>query len=136
MARTNGRDLRIRKTDGDVIAVCNTKSININNAPVDVTGDDDEGFVTLLSRPGTRQITVNMSGFTDDEVLRDSAVTGTALLDDYTVEYLSVDGLGTVIYAIQGNFFMDSFSETGASDGGIEFTANLQSSGEYEKVSI
>ncbi len=135
MSRQNGRDLRIKR-GAAVIAVVNTKTVNINNNPVDVTGDTDEGFVTLLSRPGTKQITCDVSGFTDSQTLRDVAVTGTGLLSAHTVEWLAEDGSGDVIYAITGNFYMASFSETGASDGGLEFSANLQSSGEWTKVVI
>lgn len=135
MARQNGRDLRIKR-GSTVIAVVNTKTININNNPVDVTGDDDAGFVTLLERPGTKQMTCDVSGFTDDDTIRDVAVTGTGLLEEHTVEWLSADGQGTVVYAVTGDFYLATFSETGASDGGLEFTANLQSSGEWTKVTI
>lgn len=138
MARQNGRDLRIRKgtAPGVVVAVVNTKTININNSPVDVTGDDDNGFITLLERPGTRQITIDCSGFTTDETLRDDAVVGDALIDEYTVEWLDAAGTGTVVYSITGDFFFATFSETGASDGGLEFTAQFQSSGAWAKNSI
>lgn len=135
MARQNGRDLRIKR-GATVVAVVNTKTININNNPVDVTGDDDDGFVTLLDRPGTKQMTCDVSGFTDDSTIRDVAVTGTGLLAEHTIEWLSSDGLGTVVYAVTGDFYLATFSETGASDGGLEFTANLQSSGEWTKVVI
>lgn len=135
MARQNGRDLRIKR-GATVVAVVNTKTININNNPVDVTGDDDDGFVTLLERPGTKQITCDVSGFTDDSTIRDVAVTGTGLLAEHTIEWLSSDGLGTVVYAVTGDFYLATFSETGASDGGLEFSASLQSSGEWTKVVI
>lgn len=132
MARQNGRDLRIKR-GAATVAVVNTKTVNINNTPVDVTGDDDAGFVTLLSRPGTKQITCDVSGFTEDDTLRDVAVTGTGLLAEHTIEWLSADGLGTVVYSVTGDFYLASFSETGASDGGLEFTASLQSSGAFAK---
>lgn len=133
MSRQNGRDLQIKR-GAAVIAVVNTKTITINNSPVDVTGDGDDGFVTLLSRPGTKQITAEVSGFTDGTVLRDAAVSGTNLLSAHTIEWLSSDGAGTVVYAITGDFFLASFAETGASEGGLEFTASLQSSGEFTKT--
>lgn len=132
MARQNGRDLRIKR-GATVIAVVNTKTVNIANTPVDVTGDDDAGFVTYLDRAGTKQISLDVSGFTDDDTLRDVAVLGTGLLAEHTIEWLSADGLGTVVYSVTGDFFMDSFAETGASDGAIEFTATLKSSGQYDK---
>lgn len=136
MARQNGRDLRMKKGT-TVIAVANTKTMTINTNPVDVTGDDDEGFVTMLARPGTRQMTMDISGFTTDTVLRDAAMgfeaAGT-ILDAYTVEWLAADGTGDVVYAITGNFVLSNYSETGASDGGLEFSASLQSSGQFAQV--
>lgn len=135
MARQNGRDLRIKR-GATVVAVVNTKTINISNNPVDVTGDDDDGFVTLLDRAGTKQMTADVSGFTDDSTIRDVAVTGTGLLAEHTIEWLSADGLGTVVYAVVGDFYLATFSETGASDGGLEFSASLQSGGEWTKVVI
>lgn len=133
MARQNGRDLRIKR-GATIIAVLNTKTVNIANTPVDVTGDDDAGFVTYLSRAGTKQISLDCSGFTDSDDLRDAAVTGVGLLAEHTIEWLSSDGLGTVVYAVVGDFYMDSFAETGASDGALEFTCTLKSSGEYERT--
>lgn len=131
--RQNGRDLRIKR-GAAVIAVVNTKTINFANNPVDVTGDDDAGFITLLERAGSKQITCEVSGFTNDEVLRDAAVGAVgALLAAHTIEYLNSDGSGAVIYSITGDFFLSSFSETGASDGGLEFSASLASSGAYAK---
>ena len=85
MARQNGRDLRIKR-GATVIAVVNTKTVNIANTPVDVTGDDDAGFVTYLDRAGTKQISLDVSGFTDDDTLRDVAVLGTGLLAEHTIE--------------------------------------------------
>jgi predicted secreted protein len=132
MARQNGRDLRIKR-NGTVIAVVNTKTINVNNTPVDVTGDDDAGFITVLERPGTKQISADVSGFTNSDALRDVAILGTGLLEEHTIEWLSTDGLGTVVYSVTGDFYMGTFSETGASDGGLEFSATLTSSGAWTK---
>lgn len=135
--RQNGRDLRIKDPSGNVIAVANTKTMGVANNPVDVTGDDDDGFVTVLERVGTKQLTFDVSGYTTNNVLRDTSLgvsTADALLDSYTIEYLSSDGTGSIVYTIQGDFFLTNYSETGASDGAIEFTANLASSGSFAKV--
>lgn len=133
--RQPGRDMRI-KQGLEVLAIATAKTINIANTAIDVSGDTDEGFVVLLDRPASRQMTMNISGVTDSEVFRDSAVTGTGLMSEYTVEYLSADGSGAVVYAITGLFFMDQFSETGNHDGRLEFTGNFQSSGEFTKVLV
>lgn len=135
MSRQNGRDLRIKR-GATVIAVLNTKTFKVDNTPVDVTGDDDAGFVTVLERPGTRQISMDCSGFTTDSTLRGVAIAGTALLAAHTIEWLSTDGLGTVVYAVEGDFFMSSYQETGGSDGALEFSCSLASSGAYEVVSL
>lgn len=137
MPRQNGRDLRIKDSESNVVAVANTKTITIANNPVDVTGDDDAGFVTLLDRVSTKQLTMDISGFSTNEVFRDQALgvsSAHALLDSYTIEFLSSTGDGSVAYTISGDFFLTNFSETGASDGGLEFTANLVSSGSFAKV--
>ena len=134
MARQNGRDL-VFESDGELIAVLTTKTVNINNNPVDVTGDDDQGFVTLLERPGTKQITFDATGVTDNETLRDRALVdgGATLIEAARIVYLNADGSGDEAYVIEGDFYMASYSETGASDGRVEFTASFQSTGAFTK---
>lgn len=135
MARQNGRDLRIKWPSTTVLAIVNTKTITFNKTPVDVSGDSDDGFITLLQRAGSKQITFEASGFTDNETLRDIAAQDTSdVLAAATIEWLSSDGLGTVIYSVTCNLFMQSYAETGAVDGGLEFSASFVSSGSYEKV--
>jgi predicted secreted protein len=137
MARHNGRDLRIVDASSNVVGVATTKTININNNPVDVTGDDDQGFVTLLSRPGTKQITMDVTFVFDDAAdvdLRAIALSGSGLLAEYSLEFLdNADQVTpTAIYTITGDFYLATVSITGASDGRIEGTASIQSSGEWE----
>lgn len=129
MARTSGRNLQLKDNAGTVVAVVNSKTINYNNPPVDVTGDDDDGFITYLSTPGTRQITFECSGFTNDDALRLIAASGSGLLAAYTVEYLN--DAGTATHTITGNWYLDPFSETGNSDGGLEFSATFATSGSF-----
>lgn len=128
MARQNGRDLQIKR-GSTVIVVANTKTVNFNNEPVDVTGDSDAGFVTYLSRPGTRQISCDISGFVTDKVLRNAAALGTTLIAAHTIEWLAPNA--TVEYSITGDFYLSNYSETGASDGAIEFSATIASSGTF-----
>lgn len=138
MARHNGRDLRIVNANGDTAGVFTTKTLNINNTAVDVTGDDDAGFITLLERPGTRQITMEGTFIFDDTKmdLFDAAITGTALLAEYSLEFLTNADVENPVafYTITGDFYLASVSITGASDGRIEGTASLQSSGPYERT--
>lgn len=134
MSRQNGRDL-VFESGGTLLAVLTTKTININNNPVDVTGDDDSGFVTLLERPGTKQLTFDCSGVTTNETLRDRSLgeSGTTLIETGRIIFLAADGSGSEAYVIDGDFFMSSYSETGASDGRIEFSASFQSTGAFTK---
>lgn len=137
MARYNGRDLRIVDASSNVAGVATTKTMAINNNPVDVTGDDDAGFVTLLSRPGTKQLTMELSFVFDDTAtldLRNIALQGSGLLAEYTIEFLdNADAVTPVAqYSITGDFYLASVNITGASDGRIEGTASLQSSGAWE----
>lgn len=134
MARTNGRDIKIFDGDsstGTLLAVVNSKTININNNPVDVTGDSDAGWITLLQRPGTKQVSFDCSGFTDSETLRERALsaTGSDIQKTMTIAYLDPADGSTIVYEITGTFNITAFSETGASDGGLEFSASFQSSG-------
>lgn len=138
MARHNGRDLRIVNALGQTAGVFTTKTLNINNTAVDVTGDDDQGFITLLERPGTRQITMEGTFIFDDTKmdLFDAAITGAALLAEYSLEFLTNGDVENPVafYEITGDFYLASVSITGASDGRIEGTASLQSSGPYERT--
>lgn len=138
MARYNGRDMRFKDAAGEVIGVATGKSFTVNNNPVDVTGDDDAGFVTLLSRPGTKQITCDITFNFDDTApdLRDVGITGSALLAAYTIEFVdNADAaVPNVLYSIMGDFFLASVGMTGNHDGAIEGTASLQSSGAWERT--
>lgn len=134
MSRQNGRDL-VFESGGTLLAVLTTKTVTINNAPVDVTGDDDAGFVTLLERAATKQITFDATGVSDNETLRDRALGdgATTLIEAGRIIFLNADGSGAEAYVIDGSFYMASYSETGASDGRIEFTASFQSTGAFSK---
>lgn len=136
MARHNGRDLQMVDASDAVIGVATTKSMTINNNPVDVTGDDDSGFITLLSRPGTKQITMDITFIFDDAGavdLREIALSGTGLLAGYTLQFLdNADAAVPVVeYEVTGDFYLASVAFTGASDGRLEGTASLQSSGAF-----
>ena len=134
MARQNGRDLTF-ESGGTLLAVLTTKTVNINNNPIDITGDDDSGFVTLLERPGTKSISFDCSGVSDNETLRDRALGdgATTNIETGRIIFLNADGSGAEAYVIDSDFFMASYSETGASDGRIEFTASFQSTGAFSK---
>ena len=137
MSRQNGRDINIRDS-ADALVSTASATISINNSPVPVTENDDLGFVTVLERPSTKQVTLSISGFHDEDDTRfldkSLAVAGTTLLEDFTIEFMdSATGVTSVVYAIEGTFHLGSYSATGAQDGAIEFTAELASSGAFNK---
>jgi predicted secreted protein len=137
MSRQNGRDINIRDS-ADALVSTASATISINNSPVPVTENDDLGFVTVLERPSTKQVTLSISGFHDEDDTRfldkSLAVAGTTMLEDFTIEFMdSATGVTSVVYAIEGTFHLGSYSATGAQDGAIEFTAELASSGAFNK---
>lgn len=141
MARHNGRDIQFRDSTDNVLGVAVTQSFTINNSPVDVTGNDDAAFVTLLSRPGTKQITFEATCVFDDTStldLRAIALAGSGLLAEYDVCFMDDADAGSpaVVYRITCDWFLSSVSFTGASDGRIEFSASFASSGAWEVATV
>ena len=137
MSRQNGRDIVIKDSSDAVVSTASA-TININNSPVTVTENDDLGFVTVLERPSTKQITLSVNGFHDEDDTRflDKSLgdAGTTLLEDYTIEFMdSATGVTSVVYAIEGTFHLGSYSATGAQDGAVEYTGELASSGAFNK---
>lgn len=135
MARKNGRDLRFVDGSDNVLGVATTKNFAINHTPVNVEGDDDAGYATVLSRAGLSQITMEISFVFDDSLtadLLDVAAQGT-LFADYDIEFLDNGDLAspTVVYDISCSFFLTNVSITGASEGRIEGTASFVSSGAW-----
>lgn len=132
MSAQNGRDLRIKR-GGVVLAIINTKTLTVNNAEIDITGDNHKGFITVLNRPGSRRLTIDASGITDSHTLRDSAVNATNLITDLVIEFLDNADLNSpaVIYSITGDFNLSAYSETGGTAGALEFSATFASSGAY-----
>lgn len=121
MAASNGRDLAI-KLDATLIAMVRTKSVSINREPIDVTTDDDAGWRALLAEPGERQVDLSVSGVAGDGTLRDLSMEDPAVLSAMTIEWPNGDSM-------TGDFFLNSYSESGEYNGSITFDASLQSSG-------
>ena len=55
-----------------VFAGVRSKSLSINNDPVDVTSDEDGGYRTLLDTPGQVALDITFSGIEKDTVMRGS----------------------------------------------------------------
>ena len=125
------RLLRVLKNSTPLLGV-NAKTISAGSESIDVTTDEDVGFRTLLDIAGVETLDISGSGVTKDPLLRQLALTGgSKLLTDITIEYPPV-GTQTTGDSISGDFYFNSFNETGgSSDGAIEFDFAMQSSGAW-----
>lgn len=124
MAQSIGRNLVVKK-GATAIASIRTKTVTINNEPVDITTDDSDGFRTLLDIVGQQSIDLSIEGLTDDPSLRIAILTpGTILLDDITIVY-PTGGI------IAGDFALTTYEEAGTYNDAVTFSGTLQSSGEY-----
>lgn len=124
MAAISGRDLIVKK-DSTAIAGVRTKTIAIDNSPVDITNDDSDGFRLLGGFSGTRSLNISVEGVWTDQIISDiaSGADSGLLLTDITID----DGVDT----ISGDFFLASFERAGSNDGEVTYTAEMQSSGAW-----
>jgi predicted secreted protein len=119
MAKQLGRKVTI-KIGGVAIAAARTKNLTINNEPVNVTTDGDDGIQTLLNEAGEKAVSVSVEGLGDQTALVDVA------LGDDLVEAIEFD-YGT--FSITGDFFQASYQEGMPYNDAITFTAEYQSTG-------
>lgn len=123
MPTNSGRKLVIRR-GGTVIAGIQAKSISMNGEAIDVSGDDENGWRTLLSEPGQRSFDLSFDGVTKDPTLRELIITGTTLLlTDVTVTFPEGD-----VFA--SDFFFSNLENTGSYNEAVKFSGSMQSSGE------
>ena len=128
MAGFVGRQV-IVKRDGTVIAGARTKSVTINNEPIDVTTDDSAGFRELLEVSGERHFDMTVEGVTKDSVLLSLVVAGTSLIDTFTLEFP-----GSPATTISGDFRMNNFQLGAEYNDAVTFTLELQSTGPFAVV--
>jgi len=119
MAKQLGRKVTI-KIGGVAIAAARTKNLTINNEPVNVTTDGDDGIQTLLNEAGEKAVSVSVEGLGDQTALVDVA------LGDDLIEAIEFD-YGT--FSITGDFFQASYQEGMPYNDSITFTAEYQSTG-------
>ncbi len=123
MAANVGRKLLVKR-NGATIAGARTKSVTVNNEPIDVTTDDDSGYRTLLEAPGQQQIDLSVEGLTKDDALKQAAIEGTTLIEPYTIEFPS----GATV---EGDFRLNNIELGAEYNAAITFTAEIQSTGAY-----
>lgn len=126
MAATKGPTL-ILKSGSTAIAALRSKTVTINNNPIDVTTDDDvnlagQTFRTYIA--GVTDVNISASGITktptEARALRTACLNGTVAA--YEVEFPGGDTIG-------GQMFVASFEDTGSYDGAVEFSITLQAAG-------
>lgn len=130
MAEKLGRKITI-SIDGDTQATARTKSFTINNSPVNITSDGDDGIQRLLDEPGEKAIEITVDGVADI-----NPATGTTALKDkaLTNSLLSALILDYGDYTLNGNFFQSSYAENGTYNDAMSFSASYSSSGVVTKT--
>jgi predicted secreted protein len=101
-----------------------TKTITLNNEPIDITSDDDDGWRTFLaSDPAERSIDMSVEGITkDNELMKLAALGGANLISEYTLNF---PGLGS----FTGDFYIGSLELGAPYNEGVTFSCSIQSSG-------
>ena len=123
MAAFVGRKATLSK-GATVVAAIRTKTAAINNEPVDITSDDDNGFRTLLQDPGTKSLDLTVEGVIKDATLLTVAMSTTDILEGFSLLFPTI---GT----IAGDFVVASFEVAAPYNEAATFTASLQSSGAF-----
>jgi TP901-1 family phage major tail protein len=119
-----GREFLIKTSSSTVICTgIRNKTVGITNSRVDITSDDDSGWLTALATPGEKGVSISFDGITKDATLRAVVMSGTnCMLEDVIIEY--IDGATET-----GDFFIESIEYTGPYNDAVTFTATLSSSG-------
>lgn len=106
------------------IAAIRTRTVSINNEPVDITSDDDNGFRTLLQDPGTKTLDLSIEGVAKDPTLLTSVMSTTDITETLSILFPTI---GT----IAGDFVVASFELAAPYNEAATFTASMQSSGAF-----
>jgi TP901-1 family phage major tail protein len=120
MAKSLGRDC-VLSINAVKVASIRTKSMTINNAPVDVTDDDSATWRELWAVPGQKSIELSGAGLLYNSTNFAIAMQTNTVVEDCTLTFAG----GT----LSGNFFITSFSVTGEYNNASTFEVKLQSIG-------
>lgn len=132
MAALVGRKVTFTPTSGGVPVIgVRTKTITLNNEPIDITSDDDNGFRTLLGDdPAERSIDFAAEGILKDSQLLSLAATGgSMLIESYDMD---IDGIGT----FSGDFYFGSIEIGAPYNDAVTFSATIQSSGPFTFAAV
>jgi len=127
MAKTAGRLFFIKKATTTIGGLRNV-GMTVNGSPINIEDQLDLGFQTLLGGTMTgRSVEFTGDGLETDQVFRDVALATTStgqFMTDITVELPNGD-------AVSGDFFLASYSETGAYEDAQTFQFSLTSDGAW-----
>lgn len=127
MSALVGRKVTFTPTNGGAAVIgVRTKSITINNEPIDITSDDDNGFRTLLNEdPAERSIDFTAEGILKDaELINLASAGGSLLISEYEMD---IPGIGT----FSGDFYFGNLEIGAEYNDAVTFSADIQSSGEF-----
>jgi len=128
-----GRDLTIGiGTDGSEVTIAGvrTKSFTVNNEPIDVTNDDDDGWRDLLAEAGQTGIDLSVEGVVESDALRD-LIADPSSIGTYVLVTFPVITEGNTAGTLEGDAVIASYQETGEYNGAVTFTLELQSRGAW-----
>jgi predicted secreted protein len=121
-----GRDLEVYKgamSPPVRILGLREKGITCAGEVVDVTTDDDDGFVRKLGTFGSKQITIALAGLPTNEVMRNAWMAGN-IEDTYTLVW--PDGATLV-----GEFIQANYNPTHPHNDAATWSVELQSTGPW-----
>lgn len=127
MSALVGRKVTFTPTNGGAAVIgVRTKSITINNEPIDITSDDDNGFRTLLNEdPAERSIDFTAEGILKDaELINLASAGGSMLISEYEMD---IPGIGS----FTGDFYFGNLEIGAEYNDAVTFSADIQSSGEF-----
>tara|TARA_R110000850_G_scaffold102051_2_gene210771 strand:+ start:287 stop:670 length:384 start_codon:yes stop_codon:yes gene_type:complete len=127
MAEELGRKVTI-SVGGAVVAVARTKSLTINNSPINLTSDGDSGVQRFLDEMGEKNVEVSLEGLTNQDGLLLDVALGNSLIQVVVFTYPT--------YTITGSFFQASYSESMPYNEAITFTAAYSSTGAIVKATV
>ena len=128
MAKGAGRNLLLQKASVTVAGV-RMLSLKFDATPIDVTDADSDGITTYLSgEAASKQLTIEVSGLQDSNLFRSLIIAPgqDMLITDLTFTDPSRVAASDVL---SGNFYMTNYTQSGAHDGAVEFSATFTSSG-------
>lgn len=118
-----GRDIVFQwggNSPGDTILGVREKGIECSGEAIDVTSDENNGWRTLLSEAGQNEVTISLSGVTKDNRLK------TAWFTNRTQPVFLTYPDGGVL---SGNFYLQSYTDTGPYNDATTFEVELVSTG-------